>query len=360
MLARRCAAASALAAVFALIICGSGNKGRTIRVRFGGGEETAQAETEAEARGGAELSSLLLPVSSASENACGEYELASPKVAVSIEGELALMELEEYITGVVAAEMPASAEPAALQAQAVAARTFTALHMSGGAKCKSGAEGCSVCTDPGCCQAYMSRERLKAYWGSDYERNIKRIENAVASTRGLVLLYGGRPISALYHASSGPATENSEAVFAVALPYLVSVESFEGEKEQVSVSAFGEQELADILNSAHADAQLSAPLKQNDIEVWGRTESGRVQLVRIGGTVITGQQMRELLGLKSTAFTVQIADGMVSFTCVGFGHGVGMSQCGANEMAKAGYGFEDILLHFYTGAELARLEYTGE
>lgn len=286
-----------------------------------------------------------------------EYSLPSSAVLLSLNGELREMELEEYIAGVVAAEMPASAEPEALKAQAAAARTFTVLHMEGRAVCAHGAQGCTVCSDPSCCQAFKTDAELRAFWGEDYEANLKKVREAVFATRGVVVLFGGRPISALYHASSGPATENSEAVFAAALPYLVSVDSREGGAGAVSAQEFTEAELIAAVNSAYPDAQLSSPLSARDIDVWGRTESGRVQLVQLGSTVLTGGQLRALLGLKSTDFTVEISEGRVRFTCIGCGHGVGMSQYGANEMAKQGCTYEEILLHFYTGTELARITF---
>lgn len=294
---------------------------------------------------------------SAAPEGFAELPLVSSTVSVSIDGKISVMELEEYLIGVVAAEMPASSEPAALQAQAVAARTFTALHMAGGAKCTHGAEGCTVCSDPSCCQAYKSPQELRAAWGNKYDDYIERITRAVRATSGVVVTYNGKLINALYHASSGRATENSEAVFAMALPYLVSVDSFEGESEMISVQQFNEAVFAAIINEAHPDAHLIPPLSQGDVDVWGRTESGRVQLVQLGETVIDGQRLRRLLGLKSTAFTVEIANGCVSFTCEGYGHGVGMSQYGANAMAKEGYEYDEILYHYYTGTELATLTY---
>lgn len=284
----------------------------------------------------------------------GTVRLDSSTLTVSIDGEAVEMELEDYLVGVVAGEMPASSEPDALAAQAIAARTFTALHMSGKAKCKS---GCTVCSDAKCCQAYFKPETCRERWGDSYEKNLARVKKAVSDTAGLVAVYNGNLITAVYHASSGPATESSEAVFAMALPYLVSVESFEGDHGVVSVQEFTEAELVKKLSALFPEAKLTVPLSPGDLEVWGRNESGRVQLIRIGETVVTGPQLRMALGLKSAAFTVERSHGKVRFTCTGYGHGVGMSQTGANEMAKAGYTFEEIIKHYYTGTELARLKF---
>ncbi|MBO4848841.1 MAG: stage II sporulation protein D [Clostridia bacterium] len=294
------------------------------------------------------------PVTAPRDASMPEVRLASSAITVCVHGEPAAMELEDYLVGVVAAEMSASSEPAALEAQAVAARTFTALHMEGRAKCRS---GCTVCSDPHCCQAYMTDAELHAFWGDRYDANIEKIRAAVGSTRSLAATYGGKLISALYHASSGPATESSAEVFAVAQPYLVSVDSCEGEKETVSVQEFSAEEAAAKLNEAFPQAGLTVPLSPKDFEVWGRTRSGRVQLISIGGAVISGVQMRAVLGLRSTAFSVEHDGFTLRFTCTGYGHGVGMSQLGANEMARAGSTFEEILKHFYTGTELALLTY---
>lgn len=288
------------------------------------------------------------------------FRLASPVITVSIKGEPVEMALEDYLVGVVAAEMPYTAEPAALRAQAVAARTFAAQHMAGMAKCSHGAPGCEICDDASCCQAYLCEAELAAAWGGAYSENIERIRSAVRATEGVIVMYDGRPISAMYHASSGTATESCEAVFAMAVPYLVSVDSCEGETASVSVHEFTAEELAQKVNSALPEAKLGVPLAKNDIEVWGRTESGRVQLVRVGETVVSGLTLRMMLGLKSAAFTVDLSPDRAVFTCTGYGHGVGMSQYGAMEMAAEGSTYSEILLHYYTGTELGMLEFDGE
>ncbi|MCR5808158.1 MAG: stage II sporulation protein D [Clostridiales bacterium] len=280
--------------------------------------------------------------------------LDSPALTVSVGGEPEEMTLEEYLFGVVAAEMSADSEFEALKAQAVAARTFTALHMAGSAVCRS---GCTVCSDHRCCQAYMTEAELRAAWGSSYEKYAEKIRAAVKETEGLVAVYDGKLISALYHASSGPMTENSEAVFAIAKPYLISVDSREGGNETTTVKEFPMAELVDRLNEAFPLAELSCPMGKSDLDIWGRSESGRVNLMRVGNTVVSGNLLRQALGLRSTAFTVEIGESTVIFTCTGYGHGVGMSQLGANEMAKSGASFREILAHFYTGTELAKLTY---
>ena len=245
--------------------------------------------------------------------------------------------------------MPASFETEALKAQAVAARTFTVKHMAGEARCRSGH---TVCTDPSCCQAYITVGQMKKSWGDRFDTYYNRIRDAVLSTAGQVLTSGGELVNAVYHSSSGGRTENSEAVFAVALPYLVSVES-EGEEtmpEFSSVKTYPREEFVAAVNAAFPDAMLSDPEK--DVTVWERTESGRITIIRLGGTVVTGQQLRSALKLHSTNMLFSFTPDSVIITCYGYGHGVGMSQCGANAMAKRGADYTEILKHYYTGVEI--------
>lgn len=286
----------------------------------------------------------------------GVVRLDSSVITVCVDGVPETMELEDYLVGVVAAEMSVKSEPDALRAQAIAARTFTALHMQGSAKCPS---GCTVCSDHRCCQAYKRTDVLKSVWGSKFDSYMAKILDAVRSTEGLVVTFEGKLISALYHASSGPATENSEEVFAVALPYLVSVDSREGDAEMVSVQEFAVEDIVKKINSLYPEAEMKAPLSPTDFDIWGRSDSGRVQLVRIGNSVISGSELRMALGLRSASFTVTFDEKKVTFTCLGYGHGVGMSQVGANEMAKDGSDFRAILAHFYTGTAISRLVYSS-
>ena len=279
-----------------------------------------------------------------------------PKAALTearigvFDGEKVLaMTLRDYLVGVTAAEMPAGYGIEALKAQAVAARTFTVKHMTGELRCKSGH---TICTDHRCCQAYISVERMRANWGDGFEERYAKICEAVDSTENIVMTSDGALVTALYHSSSGGRTENCEAVFAVALPYLVSVESAgeEDSPEYRSTVLFTKSEFNERINAAFPDAEMKEP--STDVEVWQRTESGRISLIRLGGTVVSGQQLRDALSLKSTNVEFDIDGSTVEISCLGFGHGVGMSQCGANAMAKEGADFETILKHYYTGVEL--------
>lgn len=263
--------------------------------------------------------------------------------------------LEEYLVGVVSAEMPALFEMEALKAQSVAARTFAYRHMLGVDRCKS---GYTICTRAECCQAYMGPEELSRYWKEDYAAYYSRISAAVNATAGLIATDDGRPISALYHSNSGGRTEDSGAVFAMTLPYLVSVESL-GEDSAPCYRTNKRVSNADfvrILNAEYPRAALSEEGLEEQVSVIDRTRSGRVGSVRIGAETISGSQMRLALGLNSANFDMEFGDGYISFTCLGYGHGVGMSQYGANAMAKEGADFIEILKHYYTGVEVEAIK----
>lgn len=262
--------------------------------------------------------------------------------------------LNEYLVGVVSAEMPSSFEKQALRAQAVAARTFTAAHMQAFSGTPCGKDGCDVCSDSGCCQAWDSEQALREKWGSSYKKNRAKVAAAVYDTAGEVLLYEGELIEALYHSTSGGRTEDSENVFASALPYLRSVDS-PGEEDAPRYERtveFSRKNFLKKLNAAFSGADLS---DMEEVEVLSRYESGRVESMRVGNVTATGREFRKALSLDSANFILDLEGDAVSITTRGFGHGVGMSQLGANAMAKNGAGYRDILTHYYTGVEIGIL-----
>lgn len=276
---------------------------------------------------------------------------ASESLRVLHGDELFTLDMEEYLIGVVAAEMPADFEPEALKAQAVAARTYARYC----AETKRHPEA-DVCTDFACCQAWRSDEELRASWGEGYEARHEKVAEAVRETAGELLCYDGRAIFAAFHSSSAGRTEDCGAIWSE-LPYLVSVSSPEsadsvpGFVSRVDIGVF---DLRDTLLAACPDADFSAPPEEWIGEIT-RDESGRVSEAVIGGRVFTGVKLREIFKLRSTAFTVDYADGIFTFTVTGFGHGVGMSQYGANVMAMDGADYREILAHYYPGTELVSL-----
>ena len=259
--------------------------------------------------------------------------------------------LEEYLVGVVAAEMPASFEPEALRAQAVAARTYTLYCARTGKHADA-----DVCTDFHCCQAWKSDDAMLEGWGETYAEKLSRIRDAVESTAGEYLQFAGQAAFTAFHSSSAGFTEACGAIWSE-LPYLVSVSSPEdGDSVPNYVSSFSisAPELCDALLPLHPEADFSAPPEEWVSEIT-RDESGRVSALTIGGETFTGVKLREMFALRSTAFTLDYADGFFTFTVTGFGHGVGMSQYGANVMASDGADYRTILAHYYPGTELVSL-----
>ena len=273
----------------------------------------------------------------------GETQSADQRAVISVldGGEVISMPLSEYLSGVVAAEMPAEFEPEALKAQAVAARTYVlAVKRHDQAR---------VCTDSSCCMAYMQADEMKELWGDDYEKNIAKIRAAVEATDGQYLSYQGAPIQAVFHASSNGSTENSGALWS-ALPYLISVEtpeSAETDARLLSTVSLSPEDLAAALD-LHT---LQPP--EEWLEAVRRDDAGRVKGVLLCGQAYTGQYLRQSLGLKSTDFTLEWTGDLFLFTVAGNGHGIGMSQYGANLFAQQGWDYADILAHYYPETALA-------
>ncbi|NLV85978.1 MAG: stage II sporulation protein D [Clostridiales bacterium] len=259
--------------------------------------------------------------------------------------------MEEYLPYAIAAEMPLSFGFEALKAQAVAARTYVLYCMENqNPKHPDG----DICTDSGCCLAYLDEGALRGAWAAEYEENLETVKAAVLATDGQVLHYENSPILACFHSSSAGKTESGSALWAD-VPYLISVESPEREIDvpnfvttvEVSADDFRETVLLLRENAAFSDdpSQWLEDVLQDD--------SGRVKSVLIGGVSLTGQEMRSLFALRSTAFTLEYKDGVFFFTVTGYGHGLGMSQYGANVMAKNGFNYREILLHYYPDTKLS-------
>ena len=210
-----------------------------------------------------------------------------------------------------------------------------------------------VCTDPGCCKAYATADELREKWGADFDAYWQKMLAAVRETDGQYLSYEGEPIFAAFHSSSAGMTEDSGAVWN-ALPYLVSVpspEKAEDVPDYVTTVTCTDGEFAARLREGYPYISLAS-----DSAAWvedvALDESGRVASVTVCGQEIPGTEMRTLFELRSTAFTLEHGEGGFTFTVTGYGHGVGMSQYGANVLAGLGTPYEDILAHYYPGTEL--------
>ena len=257
-------------------------------------------------------------------------------------GSVENMPLNDYVLRVVLAEMPASFEIEALKAQSVVARTYTLRRYEGLAKHESAV----ICTDASCCQGYKTEDSYLNDSGTASDLN--KIKQAVEATGDIVLVYEGELIEATYFSCSGGTTEDAAAVWGEDIPYLQSTKS-PGEEQAahytdtVSFTASEFERLLGLEIAGSTDSWIG--------EITF-TEGNGVDTIEIGGRSYSGTEIRSLLGLRSTAFTVTVIGESIVITTKGYGHRVGLSQYGADAMAVQGKSFEDILLHYYNGTQL--------
>lgn len=288
-----------------------------------------------------------------------EYKI---QVFNAASGESQEMNLEEYIKGVVAAEMPADFDMEALKAQAVAARTFAYGRMSGAYKSRQGVHDDSdICTNSAHCQAWIGKEGAMKKWSILFaSRNWGKIERAVNDTKGMIAVYKGNIANTLFHASSAGRTENAEDVWSGAsVPYLRSVES-DGEevsKGYITSVFLNIGEVLDKFRTAYPDTRIEESSLE-DIEILEHTAGGRVKSLRIGDIIMKGTEFRTMFALRSACFTIETAgEDELKVTTTGHGHGVGMSQWGADSLAKKGGTYKEILQHYYTGIDIIPISY---
>ena len=276
------------------------------------------------------------------------------KVLDFTSGQVMELDMRDYVIGAVLAEMPASYHGEALKAQAVAARTYAVRQRE---KQRLSPDkllmGADISNDSTKYQAYFTPEQAKAFYGESYDTYYNIVSEAVDATRNEILMYGGEPIVAAFHSTSGGRTESAETVWGSEVEYLIPVESAEDENSPVYLDEkiFTGDELRTRLEAAYPDADFSdAPEKW--LVIGDRSTSGTVLELSAGGEVLTGMEFRQLFSLRSANFTIKYADEQFTITTKGNGHGVGMSQYGANAMANEGADYKEILLHYYTGAEI--------
>jgi len=267
------------------------------------------------------------------------------------------MLLEEYIVGVVAAEMPASFELEALKAQAVAARTFAIRKMRtfGGSGCSNHPQA-DVCSLYSHCQAWISDEQQRKNWGSSYAANHEKIVRAVEETKGYIMTYDGAPIEVFFHSTSNGKTEDAGEVFSHSLPYYTVVDSpgEESSPKYKQTFTFSNDQFVKIFKSRYPRSNLSAKNLSSQIRIKSYTKSGRVGELVVGGITVKGTDFRYLYGLNSTDFRFKFEKYRVVIETRGYGHGVGMSQVGANYMAQQGHTYKEILKHYYRGVEIEK------
>lgn len=240
--------------------------------------------------------------------------------------------LNEYLIGVVAGEMPALFEPEALKAQAVAARTYLIKHL------KNNETITSTIND----QVYITKEEMKEKWQEKYEEYYQKIKNAVENTENKIMTYQGEPIKAYYYSRSNGYTESSLNVFNEENDYLKVVESNFEDKGLTTIT-ISKETFCSKLNVECSEITIT-----NEV----RNESNRVNTITINNKNFKGTEIRQLLELRSTDFSIDILDDEINITTKGYGHGVGMSQYGANALALQGYKYEEILKYYYQNIEI--------
>ena len=253
-------------------------------------------------------------------------------------GSIINLNMTDYLIGVVSSEMPASFNLEALKAQSVLARTYALKAKQTGKKL----------TDTVSTQSYIDIDQMKNKWRNSFNTYYNKIKNAVENTNGEYLSYNGNYIEALYHSTNNGKTESSLDVFGNYYPYLISVSS-EYDKNASSYLRTINMPLDTISN------KLGLNLNNDSvISILSYTDGGNIKEININGNNFSGKKVRELLGLRSADFDISISDNNANITTRGYGHGVGMSQYGANGMANAGYSYKDILSHYYPGTTLTK------
>lgn len=269
---------------------------------------------------------------------------------------VALISLEDYVTGVVAAEMPAEFPTQALTAQAVAARTYVVKRMLAGGVVNNCQKSADTCDDPNHAQAWISREEMKKRWGTvNYYRYFYKIRMAVEDCAGEIATYQGKPIDPVFHASCGGRTENSEDVWKFEVPYLRSVACpYDADPEPVRQAAIT---LNQVENALGIDLQTvtASTGGYQPFQVVECTATGRPKTLQTGENRLSASEIRQKLGLRSTNFTWHVADDKIIFKTTGYGHGVGMCQYGAKGLAEHGYDYLRILKHYYNDVQIENI-----
>lgn len=276
--------------------------------------------------------------------------LEEVEVYISKENKVEKVPLEEYVLSVVSSEMPATFHEEALKAQSILARTFVINKLITG--CNNIKEG-NIC-DTTHCQAYLNINEKKKAWGKDGDEYLKKLKKVVKETEGKVLSYNDQLVKyPQYFSTSSGNTEDAVAVFSEDVPYLKSVES-PGEE----ISPKYESEISMSISDFKSKIKKSIPnsdLGNNiteEVKILNRNTGGTVDDIKIGDTTIKGKEFRKIFGLNSANFTLEVLEDKINIKCLGYGHGVGMSQWGANVMAKEGSKYDEILEHYFKGSKI--------
>ncbi len=250
--------------------------------------------------------------------------------------------------------MPANFEEEALKAQAIVARTYTLYKITNGSK----HENADICDDSTCCQAWISKEnRFDKWHEEEKELNWAKIEEAVYSTKGKIITYEGKPINAFFHSNSGGVTDIVSNVWGgTDFPYLqaVATSGEDSYSQYNSELLLSKDDFINKIKEYHSDFEIDFN-QENQFQILEYTEGNRVKRIKIGNLELSGVEVRNIFNLKSAKFEIALENENIRFNVIGYGHGVGMSQTGADSMAKNGANYEEIIKHFYTGVEIINI-----
>ena len=252
--------------------------------------------------------------------------------------------LEDYLVGVVSGEVPVSFEKEAIKAQAVAARTYALKQIENHKNYEYDVK------DDTSSQVYQTDEELRNKWGNNYDEYVKKIKECVNKTEGEYVSYNNEVIYAFFFSTSNGKTEDNKNVFGKDLPYLKVVDSSFDESETKNFTTVKIVSLDDFYKQLNLEK--SDELNITDIV---KTESGRISSIMVNGKAFTGRDFQKRLSLRSNDFTIQKNNENITITTKGFGHGVGMSQYGANALAKRHKTYDEILKYYYQGTNLQKL-----
>ena len=266
---------------------------------------------------------LLLGNNTQTEN----YSLMTQKEEESQDKE---RESLEQIIGIVAKEIPITYEDESLKAQVVMARSY-------------------ITSSNNKALSYMSQEEVKKLWANDYNRNYAKIQEAVEDTKNMVITYNNEPVQPVYHLQSAGITQTPMDIWDLDVPYLESVESKWDEMaaDLTKEKEFSSQEIINKINEAYGDTVLESYGLETQIQIIERTQGGYVKSIQVGNLLMSGDEFRKLLDLRSSCFGIDYNNSQVTIATKGLGHGVGLSQYGANEMAKEGKDFKEILKYYF-------------
>ena len=269
-------------------------------------------------------------------------------VFMTADSETEVMDMRDYIIGAVSAEVPASYHKEAIKAQALAAVTFAEYRKKNGSNENIG--GADISDDSSVHQGYMTKAQMQEKWGDAFDAYYQKISDAVDEVLDKIIIYDGEPIMAAYHAISSGKTESAANVWGEDVAYLQTVDS-RWDKDSSRYSSeviYSASELRELLeNVSGADFRSD---ESDWIKIKSTSDAGTVLEAEVCGVEMTGMEMRKLLSLRSPVFETEYTDGDFVFTVSGYGHGVGMSQNGADSMAQEGYTYDEIIAHYYPGA----------